>query len=270
MSSSSLGGHPIFQQWSGRTQAWGPDDRYAASFAGDVLEGVTSGLDEFLTSSRRGASAVLGCTPWLTDSPIVDRLLRFSDSCVVINKPNSQPDAIQNEFRQIQRLHSQGRGLFLDSLRGFDMLAPKVGGKPLLVGPYSGKPERDLFKSVRVAGVRGSRGAAPLVHAKMLLVGVVHYSDEHPEGYVEETWQFEPRRLWFGSANFTYNSRRSIEFGTWVDDAALLGQALNFLTDLLSFSEPLVSTSVDPDPELVIYDEDEEAMWEAWRDTRYD
>jgi hypothetical protein len=56
----------------------------------------------------------------------------------------------------------------------------------------------------------------------------------------------------------------------WVDDPELLTHATDFLTDLLMYSEQWGSLSVGPDPDLAPYKYDEEAMWEAWRETRYD
>lgn len=273
MDDSSVGGHPIFKRWTGQSVPWGPEGRYEMSFGGDVLKSLTDGLDQFLESgarwSRRRMPGVLGCTPWLTDAEIVDRLVHFSECCVVINKPESLPGRLRLVDDQITQLHEAGHGLRLEVLRGLEEMAPKVDGKPLLVGPYD-TLEWPTFWSVRVAGVRKtSRRSIPLVHAKLLVGGFVHWSDEHPSGYTEEWWSFEPRRLWFGSANFTNNARRSLEFGSWVDDVDLLGQATAFLTDLLTYSEQWGSTSIEPDPELASYDYDEEAMWEAWREQRY-
>src|SRR5260221_14666050 len=103
-----VGEHPIFQSWAGRSDPWGPDDRWSASFGGDVLDTVTSGLDDYLRLrwSRRRSSAVLGCVPWLTDEEVVDRLLRFGSSCIVINKP----ERVYAEPWQVRRLHDEGPG----------------------------------------------------------------------------------------------------------------------------------------------------------------
>lgn len=102
----------------------------------------------------------------------------------------------------------------------------------------------------------------PLVHAKVLLLGEVLYSDEGPVGDVGDYLLFAPRRLWLGSSNFTFNSRRSLEFGVWSNDPALLDHAKGFLADLLSYSEPFGSQHLTPEPELVPYHFDDEAMAE--------
>lgn len=55
------------------------------------MAAVTADLDEFLGSGRwrspRHQPAVLGCSPWLTDTDTVDRLLAFGALCIMINKP---------------------------------------------------------------------------------------------------------------------------------------------------------------------------------------
>lgn len=273
-----VGGHPIFQRWTGRSWSWGPNDSYEGFFGGEVLRGLTDGLDHFLDSehwSRRRKPCVVGCTPWLTDGAVVERLMRFSECCIVINKPELVPDDLRSFDAEIRHLHEAGRGLNRDLLRGIDSttMAPKFAGEPVTLGPsgpYTDCEPETVFQSVRVAGIRKTDGRTiPLAHAKLLLVGFAGWTDEHPSGYAVEHWWFEPRRLWLGSTNFTFNARRSLEFGIWVDDLEMLRQATEFLTDLLAYSEPWGSKSVWPDPELAPYDYDEEAMWEAVREMRF-
>lgn len=120
--------------------------------------------------------------------------------------------------------------------------------------------------SVRVAGRSRDRPGQvlPLVHAKLLVLGVVHETDEHPAGYVDDWRFFEPRRVWLGSANLTHNSRRGLEFGLWSTDTQLAEHALRFMADLLAYSEPLGSTAANPNPEYDAVEFDEEAMREAY------
>lgn len=277
MDEAFVGGHPLFKQWKGRGWPWGPSDTFEGLFGGNVLAGLNDGLDKFLADDwhRRRKPGVLGCTPWLTDEAVVDRLVRFTECCIVINKPESTPNHLSVVNDQTERLRESGPGWFRDVLPGISSssMAPKVDDKPVMVGPagpYTDDEPPTVFESVRVAGMRkGSRGTIPLVHAKLVLVGLVHWTDDHPSGYAVEQWSFEPRQLWLGSANLTANSRRSLEFGIWVDDPKILSQATEFLTDLLAYSEPLGSASAEPDPELEPYEYDEEAMWEAVREMRY-
>lgn len=127
--SDGVGDHPQFTRWAGRSFPWGNSEDTSVAFGGRVLDNVVSGLQSFLRSQtwrpfRRGP-AVLGCSPWLTDTAVVNELLRFSDCCIVVNKPD--PPRIEG---QVRRLHKDGPGLQMDALRRFDGLAPRVAGAP--------------------------------------------------------------------------------------------------------------------------------------------
>ena len=65
------------------------------------------------------------------------------------------------------------------------------------------------------------------------------------------------------SANFTYASRRSAEFGYWTEDTDLLGGVALFLARLIGASEDLDSAADLPDPDLARVEFDDEAMAEA-------
>lgn len=152
----------------------------------------------------------------------------------------------------------------MDALHRFSDLAPHVNGRPALVGPYDSMDNKS-FPSLRVAGVSKQLGdrSVPLVHAKVLVVGEIIYSDEGAMGEVGDFLVFRPKRVWLGSANLTFNSRRSLEFGIWSDDRSLVASSTEFLVDLMAYSEPVESTRLQPQPELVPVEFDDEAMVEA-------
>src|SRR5882757_62944 len=166
MDESGVGRHPLFSRWTGRGWPWGPNGSYEGFFGGDVLQGLTEGLDHFLDGGHRYRGrklGVVGCTPWLTDGAVAERLVRFSECCVVINKPESMPDGLRSVDEVIRRLHGSGQGLNRDVLRGIDStrMAPKLDGEPVMLGPYG--PYTDIepetvFQSVRVAGIRKTDG----------------------------------------------------------------------------------------------------------------
>jgi hypothetical protein len=125
------------------------------------------------------------------------------------------------------------------------------------------------FESLRVAGVsKQSNSTVPLVHAKLLLLGAICYSDEGPGGHLGDFYTFEPRQVWLGSSNLTRNARRNLEFGIWTDDPSLLAHTKKYLSNLLTYTEPFDSYRAHPEPELVPYEFDEEAMAEAAADMR--
>jgi hypothetical protein len=193
--------------------------------------------------------------PWLSDEQVVDRLLRFRASCIVINKP----ERLGAEPRQVRRLHDEGPGFPAEAIPKFHWLAPREDGKPAVIGPCDDPTPRG-FESVRVAGVsRQQRTAVPLVHAKLLLLGECGESEND---FGESVIYFEPQKTWLGSANLTFNSRRSLEFGLWTSDPSLLDLVSRFLTDLLSYSELLDSYQLNAEPERIRYEFDDAAMYE--------
>lgn len=81
---------------------------------------------------------------------------------------------------------------------------------------------------------------------------------------------FTPKRLWISSANFTAASRRSLEFGFWTEEAALVEAAAQFLVTAMRFSEGL-----DPDadlftPDLAPDEYDDEAFREVMAEMTWD
>ena len=240
-----------------------------------MLRGLTGGIDSYLAGDWRYwriTSAVIGCVPWLNDDEVVAQLLRFNSSCIVINKLDTfAPNRRTVPTGPMRRLLKDGPGFPLDSLRRFDDLAPQVDGRPALIGPYDHVGDKS-FPSLRVAGVSKRRGVRtiPLVHAKVLVLGAIYYSDEGAMGEVGDFFVFQPRRVWLGSANLTFNSRRSLEFGIWSDDPSLVATTSEFVVDLMAYSEPVESAQLRPQPELVPYEFDDEAMAEAMRDMQWE
>lgn len=64
-----------------------------AYFGTDVLSGLVTGMDEFLTDPegrwrqfRSLGAAVLGCVPWLDDPALLGAIGRFPSACVVVTK----------------------------------------------------------------------------------------------------------------------------------------------------------------------------------------
>src|SRR5689334_14035983 len=79
----------------------------------------------------------------------------------------------------------------------------------------------------------------PIIHAKLVLLGHLWWHDEDGSPAVADVAGFTPPRLWISSANFTTSSRRSLEFGFWTEETALLAGAERFLVKLMRPSESL-------------------------------
>jgi len=81
--------------------------------------------------------------------------------------------------------------------------APKLDGQSLIVGPSTPDwTEGSLIEAVREVGFRrrDDHSLVPIVHAKILLLGTMMWTDEHPSGHVDDHIWFELECLWVGSA----------------------------------------------------------------------
>lgn len=65
------------------------------------------------------------------------------------------------------------------------------------------------------------------------------------------------------SANFTYGSRKSLEFGYWTEHTELMKGAQSFLISLIGLSEDLDAAADTPAPDLADIEYDDLAMAEA-------
>ncbi|ODO50070.1 hypothetical protein A5N54_13020, partial [Streptococcus pneumoniae] len=78
-----------------------------------------------------------------------------------------------------------------------------------------------------------------------------------------EVLDFEPRTVWWGSANWTVRAGSHLEVGFACDDPTLVEEATAFVADVIAFSEPIDTTCAGPEPNLVQVEFDDAAMAEA-------
>ncbi|OBK47885.1 hypothetical protein A5655_00145 [Mycobacterium sp. 1081908.1] len=103
----------------------------------------------------------------------------------------------------------------------------------------------------------------------MLVLGEISWPIyETPYGTDEGSPRFTPRTVWMGSANWTGGSTNHLEFGIVSRDAELLTAATDFVADVIAFSEPLGSSCTGPEPNMLVYEVDDAAMWEASENQR--
>jgi hypothetical protein len=121
-----------------------------------------------------------------------------------------------------------------------------------------------VIPTIRTLGFRRREPLAPIIHAKLALLGHLWWHDEGPLGHVEEIIGFTPHRLWVSSANLTSASRPSLEFGYWTEDHALVEGAERFLVKLMRSSEALDPEADVFEPDLAPVEFDDMAMAEAW------
>ena len=251
-----LGDYDEFS-WFSRPRSWGQDGSWRAWFGAKVVDGLCEVLDERLSRKPRkdGLRAASGCVPWLTSTAIVDRLLKFDELCIVMDKGSDAPD----------RLVECGQSLLNSTIPYLDGTTPNVDGKPVLVAPYT--PAEEIAHRVGpVRVLEWSKGTnKPLLHAKLMVVGEVNDVDiDAPGGFSE--WRFIPETVWLGSANWTELSQAHLEVAITSTDRQLLYEATSFIAHVIMFSEPMDSVSQRPNPNLLHVDYDHAGMAEAMRD----
>jgi hypothetical protein len=252
----------------------GPEEGNTAFFGRDVLRGLIEGIDDFKHTRqarwRRYRSlgpALLGSAMWIDDPELISKLGELSGALIVVTKQGR--DASQLE--PLRALNERTPGLPIRAFPSLGGLAPKVEGQPLVVGPYDSMDDA-VIPTVRTIGYRrsGNRDLPPIIHAKLALLGHLWWHDEGALGHVEDVVGFTPRRLWVSSANFTSSSRRSLEFGYWTEDEALVQGAERFLVNLMRASEGLDPDADSFDPDLAPVEFDEMAVADALRDQPWD
>lgn len=244
-----------------------------AFFGTNVLAGLVEGLREALVPPRTERSwgpGVLGCAMWMDDPELIDVLARMSNLCIVVTKQRAK-DLSRPKADRVKQLAAD-TGLLQSAFPELGDLAAKVDGRAMVVGPGTGDwTEEQLIPGVREVGYRKTGGQfVPIVHAKILLLGRMLWTDELPSGHLVDEHFFVPERLWIGSANFTTSSRSSLEMGLWTEDPDLLGVARRFLLGLVGLSEPLGLGPDLPAPELVPVEYDDAAFFEYMAEMRAD
>lgn len=205
---------------------------------------------------------------WIDDPELTKKLGELSGASIVVRKQGREP----YKLRQLEALHEVNQrtpGLPIRAFPALGGLTPKVDGKAIVVGPYD--PMDDgVVPTIRTLGYRKRGDFPPIMHAKLALLGHLWWHDEGPLGHVEDVVGFTPRRLWVSSANFTSSSRRSLEFGYWTEDPALVKGTERFLVKLIRSSEGLDPDADSFDPELVPVEFDDAAMAEAVAEMGWD
>lgn len=249
----------------------GQQEGNKAFFGTNVLQGLVDGVDDFVhlrqprwRRYRPIGPALLGSAMWINDAELIDELGELSAACIVVKKQGSGRRDVE-KLSQLEVLNGCTPGMPVRAFASLTGLAPKIEGKPAVVGPSSSTHDVRV-PTLRTLGFRNLGGpvAPPILHAKLALLGHLWWHDEDGVGGVTDVIGFEARRLWVSSANFTSASRRSLEFGYWTEEPALVEGAERFLVKLMRSSEGLNPDADSFEPELALVDYDDAAMAEAW------
>ena len=234
--------------------------------------GLIDGIDDFAherqprwerRTHRIGAPVLLGCSPWITDDALLVAIAKLPGACITLNKAprrKRDPEALQ----KLRELNEMTSGVPLRALSGLGHKAPKIAGRPQIMGPYDAVDPDVQLPTFRTIGYRKTtKIQPPIAHAKLALLGNICWTDEDPVGGVTDYIWFSPKRLWVSSANFTYGSRQSLEFGYWTEHTELMKSVQSFLVNLIGVSEDLDTPADTPDPDLADIEYDDHAMAEA-------
>lgn len=260
---------PSFSSLFDSQFTFGENDELTGRFGLNVLDDLIVGIDEFRaaaaspTSLSYAGPAMLGAFGWLDDRQLLNRIADYPHACVAFTK---QPRPFKpGKLASLRGALERSSGFPSAALPELETLAPRDEHKqPQIIGPYTRMPAYTI-PGLRAVGYRKTGNSiAPLLHVKMVLLGDLSWHEYEGEfGSVTETLEFEPRRLWIGSANGTYNSRFSLEFGCWQTEPSLLTQAKRFLTKVIAHSEDLDPDSDNMEPDLVEVEFDDAAIAEA-------
>jgi hypothetical protein len=206
--------------------AVGPHEGNNAFFGLDVLRGLVAGIDDFIyqrqprwAQFRSLGPVLLGSAMWIDDSEpiddseLIDKLGELSGASIVITKLSRSASKLR-QLEELEAVNERTPGLPIQAFASLSDLAPKVDGRPTVIGPYDSMHEDDV-PSIRTLGYRRRGPLVPIMHAKMALLGHLWWHDEGPLGHVDDVIGFTPKRLWLSSANFSSSSRRNLEWGFW-------------------------------------------------------
>ncbi|MFC0862272.1 hypothetical protein ACFHYQ_08185 [Sphaerimonospora cavernae] len=122
------------------------------------------GLDEFAADPDRRweqyrslGPALLGCVPWLDDPELLDRILTFPSSCVLITKPELK-EQDRESFQEFKRKVEQGPGFPAEAFAELTGLDYRVDGRPPVIGPYSPRPQVVINYRARLASATSATG----------------------------------------------------------------------------------------------------------------
>jgi hypothetical protein len=195
-------------------------------------------------------------------------LAELSGVSIVITKQDRRASKVR-KLVTLEEVNERTPGLPIRAFASLGGLAPQVGGSPAIVGPYD-KIDQGQIPAIRTLGFRKRDDLPPIMHAKLALLGHLWWHDEGPRGHPDDVLGFSATRLWVSSANFTQASRRSLEFGYWTEEPALVQGAERFLLKAIRSSEGLDPESDSLDPELAPVDFDDAAFAEVMAEFRWD
>jgi len=148
MSEDPFSGHFSFDR------PLGPGEEGNHAFFGqNVLQGLIDGIDDFVYERQRrwerrtpriGAPVLLGCSPWITDDALLEAIAKLPGACITLTKAPRRKHAPE-ALKKLRELNQKSSGVPLRVLSGLGHKAPKVAGRPQVMGPYDAVIRKSSF-----------------------------------------------------------------------------------------------------------------------------
>jgi len=130
-----------------------------AFFGRNVLRGLVDGIHDFIhlrqprwRRFRSLGPVLLGSAMWIDDEDLIEEIGDLSAACIVVTKQGRNPSQRQ-KLEPLHALNGRTPGMPMRPFAELSGLAPRVGGKPAIVGPYT--PTDDaVVPTIRTLGYR--------------------------------------------------------------------------------------------------------------------
>jgi hypothetical protein len=137
----------------------GPEPGNQALFGRNVLRGLIEGIDDFIhlrqprwRQFRSRGPVLLGSAMWIDDAGLIDKLGELSGASIVVTKQGREQRKLR-KLQQLQEINERTPGLPIRAFPALGGMAPKIDGKPIVVGPHD--PMDDfVVPTIRTLGYR--------------------------------------------------------------------------------------------------------------------
>lgn len=190
-----------------------------------------------LISEIGRSSVVLGCVAWLTDGEVLGALSKCHHVSIVVQKEDFlRPDTGGRQAQKIRALYD----LLPSPLSRYSIPGGVAGLN------YAGDSAIDPVRCVGNHN-REKRPAWPRMHNKFLV-----FCDQVPSDVTYQETKVQPRSVWTGSYNISYNAISSWENAVLIHNEEIADAYAREFAQILTFSEQLDWTSDWIEPEYRI------------------
>lgn len=100
---------------------------------------------------------------WIDDPELISKVEEPSGASIIVTKQNRAPHSLRN-LEPLRKLNERTPGLPIRAFADLSELAPKVDGRPIVVGPHD-RMDEGVVPTIRTLGYR-KRGDMPPIRAR--------------------------------------------------------------------------------------------------------